>query len=66
MRQAQVFSGSSHPQLVESICDRLGMRPGEVELGKFSNGETSVSIRMGSSRKASYSLEADHGLKARL
>jgi len=46
MRQAQVFSGSSHPALVDGICDRLGLRPGDVQLGKFSNGETSVQISM--------------------
>ena len=45
MRQTQIFSGSSHPLLVEGICDRLGMQPGEAELGKFSNGETKVHIQ---------------------
>jgi ribose-phosphate pyrophosphokinase len=44
MRQAQVFAGSSHPALVDGICERLGIRAGDVQLGKFSNGETSVSI----------------------
>jgi len=45
MRGAIVFSGSSHPRLVEGMCDRLGMRPGSATLGKFKNGETSVTIR---------------------
>lgn len=45
MRQAQIFSGSSHPLLAERICDRLGQKPGQVELKKFSNGETSVQIQ---------------------
>ena len=45
MRQAQIFSGSSHPLLAERICDRLGQRPGRAELKKFSNGETSVQIQ---------------------
>jgi ribose-phosphate pyrophosphokinase len=31
--------------LVEGICDRLGMSPGRVDLGKFSNGETKVQIQ---------------------
>ncbi|KAL6704035.1 ribose-phosphate pyrophosphokinase 1 [Coniothyrium glycines] len=44
MRGAIVFAGSSHPKLVEGICDRLGMRPGSATLGKFKNGETSVTI----------------------
>ena len=46
MRGAIVFGGSSHPKLVEGVCDRLGMKPGSATLGKFKNGETSVSIRM--------------------
>jgi ribose-phosphate pyrophosphokinase len=46
MRGALVFSGSSHPKLVEGICDRLGMKQGQATLGKFKNGETSVTIRM--------------------
>ena len=44
MRRVKIFSGSSHPLLVESICERLGMSPANCELKKFSNGETSVSI----------------------
>jgi len=46
MRGALVFSGSSHPKLVDGICDRLGMKQGLATLGKFKNGETSVTIRM--------------------
>ncbi|KAK4505235.1 hypothetical protein PRZ48_003198 [Zasmidium cellare] len=45
MRQTCIFSGSSHPHLVESICERLGQKPSQVELKKFSNGETSVEIK---------------------
>jgi ribose-phosphate pyrophosphokinase len=45
MRQVQIFSGSSHPTLVDGICERLGQTPGKAELRKFSNGETSVQIR---------------------
>lgn len=44
MRQTCIFSGSSHPLLVESICERLGQNPSQVELRKFANGETSVEI----------------------
>lgn len=44
MRQTCIFSGSSHPHLVEAICERLGQKPSQVELKKFSNGETSVEI----------------------
>ncbi|KAF2151819.1 ribose phosphate diphosphokinase Prs1 [Myriangium duriaei CBS 260.36] len=45
MRQTCIFSGSSHPKLVEAICERLGKHPDKVELRKFSNGETSVEIK---------------------
>lgn len=44
MRGAKIFAGSSHPLLVDAICERLGSSPADVELKKFSNGETSVSI----------------------
>lgn len=45
MRSTCIFSGSSHPQLVEAICERLGQKPSLVELKKFANGETSVEIK---------------------
>ncbi|KAF2194300.1 phosphoribosyl pyrophosphokinase [Zopfia rhizophila CBS 207.26] len=45
MRGAKIFSGSSHPTLVDGICDRLGAKRGNAELRKFSNGETSVQIQ---------------------
>ncbi|KAF2213355.1 hypothetical protein CERZMDRAFT_40089 [Cercospora zeae-maydis SCOH1-5] len=44
MRGACIFSGSSHPHLVEAICERLGQKPSKVDLKKFANGETSVEI----------------------
>ncbi|KAI4206687.1 MAG: hypothetical protein LQ346_000979 [Caloplaca aetnensis] len=44
MRRVKIFSGSSHPWLVDAICERLGIQPATSELKKFSNGETSVSI----------------------
>ncbi|KAI5358023.1 Putative Phosphoribosyltransferase domain, phosphoribosyl pyrophosphate synthetase [Septoria linicola] len=45
MRGACIFSGSSHPHLVEAICERLGQKPAQVDLKKFANGETSVEIK---------------------
>lgn len=45
MRQTAIFSGSSHPHLVDKICGWLGESPSKVALGKFKNGETSVEIR---------------------
>lgn len=44
MRQTCIFSGSSHPHLTDAICERLGKVPDNVDLRKFSNGETSVEI----------------------
>ncbi|KAF9028631.1 ribose-phosphate pyrophosphokinase [Haplosporangium bisporale] len=44
MRNIVVFSGSSHPALVDQICARLGVSPGQVKLTKFANKETNVEI----------------------
>ena len=44
MRQVKIFSGSSHPTLVEAVCERLGTSPAACDLKKFSNGEISVNI----------------------
>ena len=52
MRGAIVFSGSSHPALVDGICDRLGTKRGIAQLSKFANGETQVQIRSSAHFKA--------------
>jgi ribose-phosphate pyrophosphokinase len=39
-----VFSGTSHPTLTESICQRLGTTPAKCDLGYFANGEIRVQI----------------------
>ncbi|PVH15539.1 uncharacterized protein CXQ87_003381 [Candidozyma duobushaemuli] len=44
MRKCKVFVGSSHPELGQLVCDRLGVEPAPCTLKKFSNGETSVQI----------------------
>lgn len=44
MRGIQIFSGTSHPVLAEMVCERLGTSPAKADLGKFSNGETSVNV----------------------
>lgn len=44
MRNVQIFSGTSHPGLAYTICERLGTSPAKADLGKFANGETSVNI----------------------
>jgi len=40
MPNIKVFGGSSHPELTELICTRLGLEPGRVITKKFSNRET--------------------------
>jgi len=44
MPNIKVFSGSSHPDLCQKICDRLGINTGKVVTKKFSNLETCVEI----------------------
>lgn len=44
MRKSHVFVGSSHPELGQLICDRLGVEQGPCTLRKFANGETSIEI----------------------
>ncbi|KAJ3075365.1 ribose-phosphate pyrophosphokinase [Podochytrium sp. JEL0797] len=44
MRNISVLNGSSHPQLGEEICKRLGIQPGRVTLRKFANQETNIEI----------------------
>ena len=45
VRNLAVIGGSSHPALTETICNTLGIPPGEATLSKFSVGETRVEIR---------------------
>lgn len=44
VRNIVLFSGSSHPQLTETICTHLGIPPSSIHLSKFSVGETRVEI----------------------
>merc|ERR1712241_35874 len=44
MPNIKVFSGSSHPDLAQKICDRLGINQANVKTQKFANGETNVEI----------------------
>ncbi|TID26991.1 phosphoribosyl pyrophosphokinase [Venturia nashicola] len=45
VRNLVVLGGSSHPQLVETICSALGVPPAKIFLGKFAVGETRVEIQ---------------------
>ncbi|KAF2399573.1 ribose-phosphate pyrophosphokinase II [Trichodelitschia bisporula] len=45
VRNIVVLSGSSHPELTETICNQLGIPMAKVLRGKFANGETRVEIQ---------------------
>ncbi|SCU99850.1 LAME_0G05930g1_1 [Lachancea meyersii CBS 8951] len=61
MNNIVVFGGSSHPSLVEKICGNLGIKPSQVKLGKFSNGETSISIGESVREKDVYVIQSGCG-----
>ena len=44
MPNIKVFSGNSHADLAQKICDRLGIQQAKVKTQKFANGETNVEI----------------------
>lgn len=58
MRGVQIFSGTSHPGLAETICERLGTSPAKADLGKFANGETSVNIGVSVRNQDVYILQS--------
>jgi len=41
----RLFSGRANPALAERIAAYIGVRPGEIHLGRFSDGEIEVQIR---------------------
>ncbi|CEP64524.1 ribose phosphate diphosphokinase subunit PRS5 LALA0_S12e00826g [Lachancea lanzarotensis] len=61
MNNIVVFGGSSHPSLVDKICGNLGVKPSQVKLGKFSNGETSISIGESVREKDVYVIQSGCG-----
>ncbi|MCB2052586.1 MAG: ribose-phosphate pyrophosphokinase-like domain-containing protein, partial [Novosphingobium sp.] len=40
-----IISGSSHPALSQEIANHLGVNLGEIDLGRFPDGEISVQIK---------------------
>jgi len=44
MERIKVLAGNAHPDLANEICKYLGLALGKADVGKFSNGETSVMI----------------------
>ena len=43
-KDIKVFSGNSNPKLAADICKYIGIKVGESEVGRFSDGETFASI----------------------
>ena len=61
VRNLVVFGGSSHPKLTESVCNHLGVPPGNVLLGKFAVGETRVEIQESVRGKDVYVIQSGSG-----
>ena len=40
----KIFSGNSNKNLASEICSYIGVEPGAIEVGRFSNGEIRVII----------------------
>jgi len=43
-KRLQVFSGNANRDLAQEICNYIGVKLGDIEVGKFSNGEIKVII----------------------
>ena len=61
VRNIVVLGGSSHPQLVQTICNHLGIPPANVLLAKFSVGETRVEIKESVRGKDVYIIQSGGG-----
>ena len=44
-REIKIFAGNGSRKLGAAICEKLGMKLGEMDVGKFSDGETSINIK---------------------
>jgi len=42
--EMKLFGGTSNPELTLEVCDYLGVEPGKITAGTFSDGETQVEI----------------------
>lgn len=45
VRNIVILGGNSHPELVDNVCNNLGIAPGERILTKFSSGESRCEIK---------------------
>ncbi|KAI8065636.1 phosphoribosyltransferase-like protein [Gongronella butleri] len=61
MRNLVVLGGSSHPELLTEVCRRLGIKPGQTTLGKFSNKETQVEIKESVRERDVYIIQSGCG-----
>lgn len=61
VRNMVLFSGSSHPQLTETICTHLGIPRAKIHLGKFSVGETRVEVGESVREKDVYIVQSGGG-----
>lgn len=61
VRNIVIFGGSSHPQLNESICEVLGIQPGQALFSKFAVGETRVEIKESVRGKDVYIIQSGGG-----
>src|SRR5712671_2160984 len=43
--ELQIFTGNSNPALAREVCEHLGVRLGEAEVGHFPDGEVNVEVR---------------------
>ena len=43
--ELQIFTGNSNPALAREVCEHLGVRLGEAEVGRFPHGEVLVEVR---------------------
>ena len=61
VRNIVVLGGSSHPRLTETICEMLGITPGQALFGKFAVGETRVEIGESVRGKDVYIIQSGGG-----
>jgi len=43
--ELEIFTGRSNPALAREVCEHLGVRLGEAEVGRFPDGEVMVEVR---------------------
>src|SRR6202048_5199206 len=43
--ELQIFTGNSNPALAREVCEHLGVRLGEAEVGRFPDGEVLVEVK---------------------